>query len=422
MEESEEERLNRENEERRKAEELERNKTQDSFTDASFSGANSTSVNMENSMKCLASALYNSSTVFADSLIRAKPCVAEDAPFTIPRKAYIEWKLQIRSLISPTAPGEPANRYGIFRQAAGSRLLALLDSLDLSSDIVDSQDPCSEALARLDKHFEAEGNNFISRMNFIAAEQKPGEGNVEFLSRKLEEAKWCGFEKTKLEFELVFGIAATASNDKIKTRAAEVGCKFAELRSLASAIDLTTNIDSQKKRKKISVNAVSEASSSRNHKRQLSDSDDSANETAPKRKHYREDRQEDWNRRGKYRESQNRNYNAGPSRSFHRDGYQSRNLGAPGARSSSNCKCCGFYGHEAADCRKKDEICHNCHKKGHLVKMCLRRPKEKVQQNKPQSRGKTKKHQKASSGNIFRVEDAEVSDCVEVGDSSDNTE
>lgn len=216
---------------------------------------NSFSASLETTLHDITAAMAKSPAAIAESLLKTRPCVPQDAPPNIPKRAFDDWIIHIRAVVGSMTSLDGKGRYTVFRSAAGHQLLDLLSSLDIKDEVECSVNPFEEAVTRLTKYFSSSTNFVMARMTFRDCIQMPDESCVGYLTRLQKAAKECGFGKDSIETEVFLTIRTNARDSEIRRLVGGKDCSMEILRGKAADIDFD-NVVVNRKKKSAAVNAV----------------------------------------------------------------------------------------------------------------------------------------------------------------------
>lgn len=314
---------------------------------------NSTSIGGQNSLAVdsLVEVVQKTTAAMADSLIKIRPCVTDEAKAAITRREFTEWRSQTLLAVKNMSDHDA---YFLIRRGGGKQLMGLLDSLDIEGDIAEDVEPFKRSIEALDKHFNEHQNTLASTIRFRSTFAIKGETNVTYINRLLAEAKLCGFPKNTIGMEVVATILTNSRSEQLKIKATEPDITLEKLRMFASQIDVAEGFNKSNKEQEKKFAAVNQLKTKR---RQGSESSDESDPPRPARKQRREVKQED-----RYdRDNDGR-------RGYHRPPQPSRNMGA--RNKTSVCFRCLSKSHEQYNCKAKHEKCRFCDKVGHTERAC----------------------------------------------------
>lgn len=295
--------------------------------------------------------LERSAHAWTMASVKIEPCVPGMGETEISSHTYTRWKNTIVATFETNPDLSEMDKWNIFMRSAGPTLVDVLDGLSL--DQVDlSSEPFTDALQKLDEHFNSEQSIFLAKMNFRVAKQKPKETNLSYLARMLKLAKCCAFSASEQEAELVMSIATNTSDSDIRKHALKRGCTFQSLRDFVRSIDLARDIEARDEKKRklpeiCEVDAVSLHSDN-------------------------------------YGREQRTFVARRPQKSM-----QTQRFSMATRDNTQECSRCGFKNHDSFNCPNKEKICNLCNRKGHFAVKCRtvkRKREHSPETGKPQNK------------------------------------
>lgn len=281
--------------------------------------------------KSVSKSMKKSTQAMTLASIRIEPCIPAEGESSISHHAYSRWKDVIVATLE-AIPGLTENeKFNVFNWTAGSKLIDLLESLSLERTEAAVVEPFSDALLKLDSHFNSDQNKFLAKTKFRTTRQGLKESSLDYLNRMLKLVKFCGFSPEEQETELMLNIAANTSDSDVRKQALKKGCKFQDLRECILSLELNKDIEKR--------NASSAKVPDSNELNAVSF--------------------QGLNSRQGYNTYGNRRSFRGPPQPqrFNRN-------------NGSDCSRCGRFNHSSENCPSKDKACNACGKIGHFAAKC----------------------------------------------------
>ncbi|XP_058814784.1 uncharacterized protein LOC131678576 isoform X2 [Topomyia yanbarensis] len=343
---------------------------EESMGDRSFVRLNST-MRVDNSENDHNSVLKSSMSNLSFASLNIPECKPVDGEKEIDRKSFEQWKHMLEASMQLAGVIDEITKFNIFTIKAGAKLLDILEGTVSHFETPDIDTfPYANAIQRLKAFFGSRDYIFMQRQKLRSLMQNPGESDVKYVKRVIAIAKLCDFSDSNLTEQVADSIQLNALNRKIR----EVGRKI--LRKGGSLGDLLDKV------RTLEMEQLNEDLFEKHH-HQAAQLAVAAVIADGQR-----------NQRGRYAGYDNarhhlntQNYNGGINDGFGnmRNDVQQRISGnwrlARGGRGSRRefprnassrvpCWRCWSRQHQPSECYAVNQVCRNCHIKGHFERAC----------------------------------------------------